>query len=198
MKRCTYCGNQNEEAAELCFSCGLREFAAKPGLGVQDNPKREPQPTAPDSPISKEGTAMVLKCRTPGEAFLVAEELERADIITLVPDEETMMENYRRDGFVAVKVSAQAYEAAKELKSVIERCHWEERARMSLPLGMVLMAVCLSLVLVVGWVCFGTIYEAYKNNGYRRKAQQFGRWFVGSAVFWFILLVVLSCCGVFG
>jgi hypothetical protein len=91
----------------------------------------------------KEGNLTVLKCRTPGEAFLVAEELEAADILVIFPDEEMMLKDFQDHGFVSIRVSARSYEAATELRTVIEREHWEERARQPLSIPMIIAAVAL-------------------------------------------------------
>ena len=86
----------------------------------------------------KEGNLTVLKCRTPREAFLVAEELETADILVMFPNEEMMLKEFQSHGFVSIRVSARSYEAARELRTVIEREHWEERARQPLSLALCL------------------------------------------------------------
>jgi len=75
----------------------------------------------PLQPIAhKDGSAITLKCRTPEEAFLVCDELEKADIIPILPDEEELLSQFRRDGYVEVRVSAKAYESLADLRSTVE------------------------------------------------------------------------------
>ena len=61
---------------------------------------------------------ITLKCRTPEEAFLVCDELEAADILTILPDQEELLLQYQRNGYVEVRVSARAYESLADLRSV--------------------------------------------------------------------------------
>ncbi len=199
MKKCMNCGSENEEPADSCRGCGHRDFGLKHEPLIQVPEKaavRQPIPAA--SLAVKEGTAMILKCRTPGEAFLVAQELEAADIIAILPEEESLIADYQRDGYVTVKVSAQAYEAAKELRSVIERGHWEARTQIPLPPGMKALAIGLGPIIGLGWILFGMIREYYKEKGYGLKKKQFERWFLGGALLWLILIIVLTRRRTFG
>ena len=46
----------------------------------------------------------VMKCRTPGEAFLVAEELAAADILAILPGDEVLLQEFQSNGFVSIRV----------------------------------------------------------------------------------------------
>src|SRR5262245_58010620 len=51
---------------------------------------------------AKKGSMMALNCRSPGEAFLVANEVELEDIIPLLPTSRTLVPEYVRTGCVEV------------------------------------------------------------------------------------------------
>jgi hypothetical protein len=193
MTKCPYCGWKNDYETEICHKCGLHEFEAKLESMVQEQEKSsKSQGTSSLSIVEKSGKTVTLKCRTPREAFLVADELEARDIVAILPDEKTMMTDYELHGFVNVQVSANAYEAAKELQSVLERTHWENRAQEPLPLIMKIAAFLLFPVIGPGWAFLVMKYLAYKRKGYDRKKREFGRWLLFSAVFWFVLVLVLT------
>ena len=177
MKICLQCGQRNEDTVSFCERCRHDEFGPS-----------EPQFLTKET----EGTLTILKCRTPGEAFLVAEQLEAADILATVADEETMLEEFKDKGFVSVQVSARSYEAAKELQTVIERRHWQERAQEPLQIPMIILAVTLGVLWCPGFVFFFMVNNAYKTKGYQRKSRSFLRWFfVGFALF-FVLGAAVS------
>ena len=177
MKVCLQCGQENENAVSFCQRCRHEGFAP-PG----------PQFLTTEA----EGKLTVLKCRTPGEAFLVAEELEAADILAIVSGEETMLKEFKEKGFVSIQVSSQSYEAAKELQKIIERRHWDERILEPLQIPMIIVAVTLGLLWCPGFAFFFMLNDAYNTKGYQRKSKSFLRWFfVGFALF-FVLSVAVS------
>lgn len=152
----------------------------------------ESKPTSPEFlTAEKEGTLTVLKCRTPGEAFLVADELEAADILVVLPGEEDLEKEFESNGSVSIRVSSRSYDAAKELQTVIERKHWDDRVKersdQPLSVPMILVAISLGMAFVPGCFFLWIINDIHKARGYGRKAKSFRRWFfVGIA-----LLIVL-------
>ena len=132
----------------------------------------------------------MLKCRTPNEAFLVAEELEAADILVLFPDEEAMLQEFTTHGHVSLKVSAQSYAAAKELQDVIECRQWQKLGEQPLSLKMTLMALGLGIIFVPGLIFFFMTYKEYEKKGFSRKASTFGKWFVAGFACDMVLIVL--------
>ena len=135
MKVCLRCNRANPDDAFWCNPCRHSEFTPKttPAAPVESGPHK-----AISGPefltTERKGKLTILKCRTPGEAFLVAQELAAADILVVFPDDETLSKEFQRNGFVNISVSAQSYEAARELQTIIERKHWIERAQQPLSL----------------------------------------------------------------
>lgn len=185
MKVCLQCAHENEDDASSCQRCRHREFGpAAPPTTPHEILSSEAPPSPEFLTAEKEGNLTVLRCRTLEEAFLVAEELEAADILAILPDEAAMLSEFQNQGFVSIQISAQSYEAAKELQTVIERQHWQERAQQPLSIPMIMAAVALGLLFCPGGAFFFMVNDAYKAKGYRRKAKSFRRWFfVGFALF---------------
>jgi len=141
---------------------------------------------------AREGSVTVLKCRTPREAILVAYELEARNILVIFPDEETMSKEYQEEGFVSIRVSTRSYEAATELRTVIERDHWEERARQPLSIPMIFVAIALGMIPFPGLLIFFSPLDSLKMKSYRRKAKSFRRWFLVGLALFFVLLMIFS------
>lgn len=193
MKVCLQCAQENENDAFWCRRCRHDGFASAPGLAP---PHELDFPAAQSGPefliTEKIGNLNVLKCRTPREAFLVAAELEAADILVNFPGEETMLKEFQSHGFVSLRVSARSYEAATELRTVIERQHWEERARQPLSIPMIFAAVAMGLFLFPGIMFLHSMNDSYKMKSYIRKARLLRRWFCVGLVLLFALLVLIA------
>jgi hypothetical protein len=118
MKACLQCNEENENGARFCWSCG--HFAYAPALTTPPTEPAAPNATSGAEFLTteSEGKLTVLNCRTPGEAYLVAQELEAADILVTLPDDEVLLKEFASNGFVSIRVSARSYEAAKELQNV--------------------------------------------------------------------------------
>src|SRR5206468_6712392 len=102
-----YCGRQNDDTATRCRECGSLAFATQTQLGPKtETRKPELEEVPPPAFAEKEGNVIKLKCRTPGEAYLVADELEKADIVTLLPSDDELFLEYKRKGYVELRVSA--------------------------------------------------------------------------------------------
>ncbi len=137
---------------------------------------------------------VTLRCRTPGEANLVRENLGSGDVLAVIPDEEEMWRQYERHGFVEVQISAAAYDADPELRSVVEFS--TERVghdHSTDPLGTTekIFAALLGVVIVPGLLVFVGIQIRYEDKGYDRKARELKKWFVFGAASW--LLIFLYC-----
>ena len=179
MKRCRRCENENEDDARFCPECGHGEFAA---VEAQTGPVEigSPKSTPKLEYLTAERveSLVILKCRTPSEAFLVAGELEAADILAILPDDEMLLKEFQENGFVSIQVSARSYEAATELQTVIERKHWEKRAQERLSIPMVLTAFGFGVIPIFGILPFFATQKLYQTKGYHRKAMLLARWFV--------------------
>lgn len=138
------------------------------------------------------GTFAVLKCRTPNEAILVAEELEAADILVMFPDEEEMMHEFKTDGYVSIRVSARSYAAANELKEVIECRQWQKRGEQALSAKMALLGIGLGMIFFPGLIFFFMLYKGYEKKGFSRKANAFGKWFIVGFGFTMAAIVTLA------
>jgi len=185
MKVCARCKHVNEISATFCCHCRHKQFLM---VALPQPAPRPPKPGPEFLVAEQEGAVTVLKCRTPGEAALVAEELEAADILVTVPDEEAMEQELIEHGYITLQVSAQSYEAAEELQRIVDRKHWEERAQAPLPWSMSLAALGLGVLFVPGFLGMFMIGQLYSKRGYDRKADAFANWFLVGAV-----LLLLGC-----
>jgi len=144
----------------------------------------------PLNPIAeKDGNALVLRCRTPAEAYLISEELEKEDIVVVLPESEELLSDYKRNGCVEVRVSGRAYESVSDLKSVVEFQY--KQLRSELPLTHAAKAAALFCVAmpVPGVLVFVGLLSGYRKHGYDRRAKQFKRWyFIGLALYVLILV----------
>src|SRR6266436_8619140 len=121
MKRCDYCGRANDDTVTQCRDCGSSDFTdeARQKLFTE---LRLPEPDeVPLTPLAKrDGNIVILKCRTPGEAYLVRYELGEVDIIALLPSNDELLDDYRRKGYVELRVLARAYESATDMRKAVE------------------------------------------------------------------------------
>jgi hypothetical protein len=172
MKICLQCGLGNMDSSPSCGRCHHREFA----------------PATPEFlTIEENGSLTELKCRTPQEALLIAEQCEAADILAVVPDGQEMLVEFNAKGYVSVNVSTRSYQAAKELQAVVERRYVQARSSEKLPMIMVLVAVFLGVLWCPGMFFFFMIKDIYRNKGYEQKAKSFVRWFwFGFALFFIV------------
>ena len=114
MKRCSFCGRQHDDSTDVCNECGSPIVSTEVELAIK-GPCREPD-EIPTPPLAqKEGNAITLRCRTPGEAYLVKDELEQSDIVTILPEDKALYLEYKRNGYVEIRVSAKAYSSIPDL-----------------------------------------------------------------------------------
>ena len=105
MKKCTYCGRENEDDASHCSGC------------FQDDRFQSDPPEKMDD---QEELVTLISCQKLIDADLVAARLDSAGIETFIPDEHLMQAigfNLNTYGFVRVQVRRKDYTNAKELLS---------------------------------------------------------------------------------
>jgi ribosomal protein L40E len=109
MKKCEYCGRENDDAATACAEC-TTEF---PSASPRDNPEEQP---LRDPALD---LATVATFRNPMDAGMFKARLEAAGIEACVPEEYTPHIFWNTIPspleHVTVRVAAKDYEAAKEL-----------------------------------------------------------------------------------
>lgn len=195
MKKCDYCGCLNEDALETCRECGSPILAGQP---KPEPAPRENEPADAEIPLGsfaqKQGNAIILKCRTPREAYLVKEELEEADIIAILPEADVLALEYRQHGYVPVRVSAKAYESIPDLRSVVEFQYKKVRSDQPLPAVGKFVAMGCGVVPVPGALVFAWLSSSYRASGYETAGRQFRLWFIFGISLWIlgILGVILS------
>src|SRR6185503_16932701 len=99
MKRCGYCGRENDDAAAQCSECGSADLraASEPPPVPQESAAEAEQPQATErrleparvlSPAEMEQDFVTLiKCGSLPEADVVVSELAGAGIEAIIPDE---------------------------------------------------------------------------------------------------------------
>ena len=128
MKKCSYCGKENDDDALCCRECGTEGFqtpasAEKPAEPVAPEPEFEPAKLEFMTPTPQEmemDLVNLIRCRTLGEADLLVAHLETAGIPAFIPDQFLMQNigfNLNTYGYVRIQVSPKDYEAAKEVLS---------------------------------------------------------------------------------
>jgi hypothetical protein len=191
MKKCRQCGCEINDFVSVCHHCAQGEFQP----AVLSAPRR-PGPRKIVSKIPHVITETVdkisiLKCRTPDEAFLVAEELEAADILVIFPDDEAMWQEFKTEGCVSIKVLAQSYAAARDLQEVIECRQWRKIGEQRLSVEMVLLGIGLGVIFLPGLVLALMVCRGYETKGYLRKAKTFLICFTAGFALDIILFIIL-------
>jgi hypothetical protein len=179
----------------------LRDFCPPCASPTLDKDAGSNQTVGPDSGqtgefpfppfATREGNAVTLRCRTPGEAYLVQKELEEADIVTLLPEEDALIEEYRRKGYVEVRVSATAYSCAADLQTVVEFRYQKLRAEEPLGLTGKAFAVGCALLPVPGVLAFTWLFKRYRADGYHRMGRDLTTWFLCGVALWILLITTL-------
>jgi hypothetical protein len=120
MKKCTYCGRENEDNAVHCSECATEFVQPSPAPPPPESPpsprKYQILPLSPED--AKLDLATIVTCQTLFDADMVVSELEAAGISALIPDEflaEAWAFNLNALGYVRVQVSPNDYEAAKDV-----------------------------------------------------------------------------------
>ncbi len=183
---------RNDDAAKVSEECGPQgsEVRPDPAIGQRET---ESEAGAPAAVVEKKGGLITLKCRTPGEAFLVIQELEKEDILAVLPNEEDLLEECARKGYVEIQISAKAYEPARDLRSVVEFRHHVPRAEEPLPHRGKMLASALGVLFVPGLLIYTWLRSNYLANGYDRMARECRIWFYGGVLAWLVVFVLFCC-----
>ncbi len=191
MKKCAYCGLLNEDAAGSCVVCGFKEFDSRPP--DRRLPAEKQKVLSSSLTAERHGAIVTLKCRTPDEANLVRETLESADVIALLPHEQEMLLQFRRDGYVEVQVPANVYDASPDLRSIIEFSTTVQGRRpaggASIPLISKLFAAFLGIFIVPGLLVFTWMHTSYEESGQESKAKELKIWFLIGVGSWAFIIV---------
>lgn len=118
MKKCTYCGRENEDSAVHCSGCGLEEFK----IG---------SPAEAEAGNILEELVTLITCATLTEADLIATRLNSAGIETFIPDEQLMQTvgfNLNAYGYVRLQVRRMDYANARELLAQAEAAEVADQA----------------------------------------------------------------------
>jgi hypothetical protein len=120
MKKCAYCGRENEDTSVHCSECGTEFVHPSPPKPVPEpEPVRHRYQIHALSPAeAKLDLVTIVSCQTLFDADVVVSELEAAGIQAIIPDEflaEAWAFNLNALGYVRVQVSPQDYEAAKDV-----------------------------------------------------------------------------------
>src|SRR6478736_5991711 len=107
MKKCSYCGRENAEAAIACFECGTE-------LKMPEASKIDPNLEDPTLAL-----VVVATCRNVVDATMVKMRLEAAGIEACIPEEYSPQILWYAVASpleqVTVRVAAKDYEPAKEI-----------------------------------------------------------------------------------
>jgi len=122
MKRCDYCGRENESNTTHCRECGTEFKVSHIAEPVAEMPK----PPFDFAPLAAEdlgrNLVTLVRCRTLWEADLIVSQLEAVGIISFIPDQFLMQAvcwNLNAYGYVRVQVSPSDYDAAREILSAV-------------------------------------------------------------------------------
>jgi hypothetical protein len=189
MKICDYCGRENADTVTQCRDCGSSDFTDGAGQKLFTE-LRLPEPgEIPLTPFAKrDSNIVILKCRTPGEAYLVRYELEQADIFALLPSDDEMLADYKRRGYVELQASTGAYESATDLRKAVEFQY--KRLRREQPLSNAGKAVAIgcAFMIVPGLLVFLSLLSSYRTNGNHRMAKEFKLFFFMGLASWLLVI----------
>jgi len=186
MKKCARCGLVNENKAETCTSCGFTVFEEKPPHAG----RTKPGPESAHSGVTAErhGAMVTLKCRTPAEACLIRENLESANVIALLPDDEEMALQYSQKGYVELEIPAAAYDSAGDLRSIVEFSAPPPPAP-GIGTSGKLLAMLLAAVIVPGLLIFAWLLTSYRKHGEETKAKELKLWFLIGVGAWVLFIL---------
>ena len=123
MKRCTYCGREENDDTTNCSQCGKAAFTSIASNAPTTESERVPKGKGKLEfvPLLTEDAhndlVTLLRCRTLLDADLIALRLKSAGIRAFIPDEFLMQSiswNVNTFGFVRVQVPPADYQAAKD------------------------------------------------------------------------------------
>jgi hypothetical protein len=176
--------NWKGEAEVIKFLKGLQKCETKAR-------KLDPDEIPLQAMAKKDHGSIVLKCRTPEEAYLVCDELEKSDILAILPEEHELLAQFKANGYVEVKVSANFYGQLPDLRSSVEFQYKRLRAEKPLsPFGKLLGIGC-GLMPFPGAFVFAWLLTSYKKNGYARMRRNLKFWFFVGFISWVLLITAM-------
>ena len=125
----------------------------------------------------KDGRSVTLKCRTLEEAYLIWQELEKEDILTILPKQGELQAQFRRDGHVDVRVSAKAYESIASLRSSVEFQYQDLRSEQPLSFFGKFLGFLMGIAILPGIPIFILLQTSNRKNGHARRARDLRLWF---------------------
>lgn len=153
-----------------------------------NTPEPDEIPLAPFA--ENKGDMVILRCRTLAEAYLLCEELEKVEVLPVLPNDEEMQAEYEAKGYVELRVSARAYDSVADLRSVVEFQYKQLRSERRLPTVAKLLGIVCGATIPFGLLIFVFLFFNYKRNGYQRMARQF-KYSLFAGV---VLIVVIGVC----
>jgi len=132
-----------------------------------------------------------LKCRTLDEASLICEELEKVDILAALPDDHELEMQFKRQGYVEIKVSAAAYTHLSDLRSSVEFNYSQKAAEKRISVQEIIVSIGCGLLMPFGALVFYKLYFSNKKCGHLRKANEICHWFTVGAVAWLAAVLIL-------
>lgn len=144
---------------------------------------------------------VALKCRTPGEAQLVLENLESAEVVALMPNYEEMVLQYENSGYVEVQIPADVYDSSPDLRAMVEfstaiECDPTESAAPNAPTTGYTpiekyLASLLGVLIVPGLFLFVWQLTHHREAGEEQKAKDLISWFfVGVSALVVIIIAI--------
>jgi hypothetical protein len=154
------------------------------------NPSQKGAP--PAARAQSEAGLISVKCRTLEEASLICEQLEKADIIVGLPEDQELESQFREKGYVEIKVSTAAYAQLTELKSSVEFLYQHTAAEKRLSTQGILLSIGCGLLTPFGALVFLKLFFSNKRSGYIRRSREIAFWFVVGAIIWAIAVLVFG------
>ena len=147
-----------------------------------------------ESPSDKENLVILVTCESPAEATAIHNRLAAAGIKATLPDEDVMQSmgwDVNTGSCISILVAAGDYEAAQQVlvamrseASPEQADLYAHRTDLALPPLMRVLAFALPALPCLGFVFFFFSWDLYRTKGYRRRAKQWGIWFIAGVVFW--------------
>jgi hypothetical protein len=187
MKKCAHCGQVQGDAVTTRCECGSSQVPARSRPASEDESRKLEPDEIPLPPIAQRNNrGMALRCRTPGEAYLICNELEKEDILCILPEDEELLSQFKRNGYVELAVSAKAYESLADLRSTVEFQYKRLRSEQPLLCIAKLAAVGCGIMPMPGAFVFAWLLANYRRHGYDRQARDFKFWFFFGLGVWLL------------
>jgi hypothetical protein len=125
---------------------------------------------------------------------LTTEKLEQEGIVVLMAEPDELLPDYKRKGYVKLRVSCQAYKSLADLKAALEFQYKVLRSELPLRWPSKLAALFCAGLRLPGVGVFVFLLSSYIEHGYDRRAKEFKSWyFLGLAIYilMFVTLAIL-------